>query len=415
MHDTLLGSNVNLVKAHNLRAILMSLLFQMPVYRAQLAEDIGLSRTTITNLVDELMREGIVVERGVEEIEGSRRVGRPRMALYLNPQARYALGAHIGVGVYRVGLVDLCSNLIENQLCWFDPKTPHDQVMADIVNKLEQVIEKSGVDRSKIIGLGIGVPAIVDYQTGVFTWAPNLDWENIPMRDWFSEKMGMPVVVENNTRSMALAESYFGSGKDSDSLLFVFGRYGVGSGIVFQRNIFHGSRFGAGEIGHTMLYCQDDHSGCEDGANRTLEDLISEKALLYQAQCKVADNPDSLLASLWNDPVFERKIDALIEAGRKEDPFAMDILTTASRYLGIAIANLVNILNPERVVLGGLFSQGKDLFLPTVRDMVSRYVVGGLGDTVVIEETAFGWRAGVIGACSLALINLFYINSEEKH
>jgi len=112
--------------------------------------------------------------------------------------------------------------------------------------------------------------------------------------------------------------------------------------------------------------------------------------------------------------VFDRKIDALIEAGRKEDPFAMDILTTASRYLGIAIANLVNILNPERVVLGGLFSQGKDLFLPTVRDMVSRYVVGGLGDTVVIEETAFGWRAGVIGACSLALINLFYINSEEK-
>lgn len=413
IQDTFLGSNINDVKAHNLRAILLSLLFSEPVFRAQLAEDTGLSRTTISNLVDELLAEGIVFEKGIEETDGPRRVGRPRTAVYLNPDARYALGAHIGVGVFRVGLVNLRNELLENKLCWFDPETPYEQVFQNIVDRLEEIIKKSGVDRNKIIGLGVGPPGMVDYHTGMLNLAPNLNWKNIPLRDWFSEKMNMPVVVENNTRAMALAESYFGSGKDSSSLLFVYGRYGVGSGMVVDRQVFRGSRFSAGEIGHTLLVIEE-NSECDIDNCIQLETLVSEKALLDQAEKFVQEDPDSILALLFADDSYERKIDALIEAGRQGDEHTIMIFNKAARLLGIAFTNLVNILNPERIILGGMYSQAKDLILPTVRDIVSHSVVGGVGEKVIIEGSAFGWRAGLIGASTIALISLFYSNSEEQ-
>lgn len=413
IQDSFLGSNINDVKAHNLRAILLSLLFSEPVFRAQLAEDTGLSRTTISNLVDELLAAGIVFERGVEETDGPRRVGRPRTAVYLNPEAGYALGAHIGVGVFRVGLVNLRNELLENELCWFDPKTPYEQVFQNIADRLEAIIKKSGVDRNKIIGLGVGPPGVVDYSTGTLNLAPNLNWENIPLRDWFSKKMDMPVVVENNTRAMALAESYFGSGKDSSSLLFVYGRYGVGSGIVVDRQVFRGSRFSAGEIGHTLLVINDS-ADCDIESCTQLESLVSEKALLDQAEAFTKNDPEGVLAVLLADQSYERKIDALIEAGRQGDPNAIAIFNRASRLLGIALTNLVNILNPERIVLGGMYWQAKDLILPTITDIVTHSVVGEIGEKVIIEGTAFGWRAGLTGACTIALIRLFYSNSEEQ-
>jgi len=413
IQDSFLGSNINDVKAHNLRAILLSLLFSEPVFRAQLAEDTGLSRTTISNLVDELLAAEIVFEKGIEEIDGPRRVGRPRTAVYLNPDAGYALGAHIGVGVFRVGLVNLRNELLENELCWFDPKTPYEQVFEDIADRLEAIIEKSGVDRNKIIGLGVGPPGMVDYFTGMLTLAPNLNWENIPLRDWFSERMAMPVIVENNTRAMALAESYFGSAKYSSSLLFVYGRYGVGSGIVVDRQVFRGSRFSAGEIGHTLLVI-DDSADCDIEKCVQLESLVSERALLDQAEEFAKNDPEGVLAVLLADKSYERKIDALIEAGRQGDPNAIAIFNRASRLLGIALTNLVNILNPERIVLGGMYWQAKDLILPTVTDIVTHSVVGEIGEKVIIEGSAFGWRAGLIGASTIALIRLFYSNSEEQ-
>jgi predicted NBD/HSP70 family sugar kinase len=317
------------------------------------------------------------------------------------------------VGVFRVGLVNLRNELLENELCWFDPKTPYEQVFENIADRLEAIIKKSGVDRNKIIGLGVGPPGVVDYSTGTLNLAPNLNWENIPLRDWFSKKMDMPVVVENNTRAMALAESYFGSGKDSSSLLFVYGRYGVGSGIVVDRQVFRGSRFSAGEIGHTLLVINDS-ADCDIESCTQLESLVSEKALLDQAEAFTKNDPEGVLAVLLADQSYERKIDALIEAGRQGDPNAIAIFNRASRLLGIALTNLVNILNPERIVLGGMYWQAKDLILPTITDIVTHSVVGEIGEKVIIEGTAFGWRAGLTGACTIALIRLFYSNSEEQ-
>jgi glucokinase-like ROK family protein len=408
---TLIGSNTNRIKMHNVRAVLLHMLYNEPSYRVRIAEHTSLSTTTITNIIDELIGQGIVEEVGVEAPQGQRRVGRPRAALRLVQDARYALGVQIGVETYKIAVTDLKAEVIHNQTFTFSRDTSPEDVFATIADQVETIILENGLERQSILGLGVGAAGLVNYHTGVNILSTNLGWENVPIRDWLSNRLNIPVVVDNNVKAMALGESYFGSGRDYGSLVFVYGRMGVGSGIVIDNHLLRGADLGAGEIGH-MIILAGSGKNCRCGQCGCLETLTSETALMNEARELAQAHPDSLLAQYLQDG-GRRPIEQLFQAARDGDPLAVEMVERASRYLGIALANLVNLLNPEMIVLGGLFAQGQDLMLPVAGETLRKTAFAGLGKKVILQASKFGWQAGIVGACALALTSFFYLNPEE--
>jgi glucokinase-like ROK family protein len=408
---SILGSNIIRVKTHNIRAVLLSLLLEETTYRVKIARQTSLSTTTITNIIGELIDMGIVAEDGVEEPEEPLRVGRPRAALRLVKDARYAIGVQISVERYRIVITNLRAEILDSRSHTFDRSTPPEQVFQQISEQTNNLILESGLERQRVLGVGVGAAGLVNYHNGVNILSANLGWENVPIRDWLADRLNLPVEVDNNVKAMALGEAFFGPGRDVGSLVFVYGRTGVGSGIVIQNHLLRGADLGAGEIGH-MILIADGGEQCRCGQRGCLETLVSEAALIRQADALAADQPDSLLAQYWQAGKIP-SIDPIFKAAREGDPAAREIVEHAAHYLGLALANLVNLLNPEMIVLGGLFDQGKDLILPIARQTLQQSAFANLGKKVKLQATHFGSQAGMIGAASLALTSFFYLNPEE--
>jgi predicted NBD/HSP70 family sugar kinase/biotin operon repressor len=410
--NSILGSNINLVKSHNMQAILLSLLQCGMDSRVELAEKLSLSTTTITNLTSELLDQGIIMEEQVESPEKHRRVGRPRRMLRLEPSARFAIGVHIGVGLFRIAITDLFAGIICNEIETFDLKTSPEDVINNIVLLIEKTIEMCGIDRERVIGVGVGASGLVNYENGINVLAPRLGWENIPIQHLLENQLNLPVCVDNNVRTMALAEAFFGNGRGAGVLAFVYGRIGVGSGIVVNGQVFRGSGAGAGEIGHNTILSQGGEI-CTCGNTGCLETLLSEPVWIRHAEELAAAHPESLIAKYFSLEENRTPIERVFSAARDGDELILQFIEERACYLGIALANLVNVLNPELIILGGMLAQGSDLILPIAEAKMREAAFAGLGDKVQLETTSFGWSAGVVGAAALALTTYLYQHAED--
>jgi glucokinase-like ROK family protein len=406
MQRILTGSSGSAIKSHNLRAVLFSLLHQEAVSRAQLAQITQLSSTTITNLITELLEQGIVAEDGdsASAQQVQRAVGRPQTALRLVAESRTAVGVHFDVDQINIAVTDLFGRPLA--ACSAPHPADHapQPALAETVRLVRQAIRESGVDTRLIVGVGVGASGLVDAERGINVIAPNLGWHDVPLRDWLTAELDLPVCIENNVRSMALAEVMFGAGRGVNALAFVYSRVGVGAGFVVNGEIYRGSAAGAGEIGHTTII-PDGGIRCRCGNTGCLETLVSEPALLRAAHELAAAQPDSLLAEYLRT---ESRLEGVFQAARAGDEPTRAMLRQRAQYMGIALANLVNILNPELIVMGGLFRQGHDLLLPTIESTIRARAFARLGERVGLQTASFEGRAGVIGAATLALNTFFY-------
>jgi glucokinase-like ROK family protein len=412
-NPTFLGSNLNLVKTHNLQAVLLSFLYNEKISRVELARQTSLSTPTITNLTAELLEDGVIIEEKNTQVIGKQRsVGRPREMLRLVPDARFAVGVHIGIGLYRVAVANLHAKIVHNTIAYFDLNTPPELVLEEIAKLIQKTIDESGVDLGRVIGVGVGASGLVDYQKGINVYAPRLGWRDVPVAEILQAHLNLPICVDNNVRCMALGEAFFGIGRGVDVLAFVYGRVGVGAGLVVYGQVFRGSGAGAGEIGH-MVMIRDDGDLCTCGKSGCLETLVSERILVKQARALVDDDPNRLLATYLDKVGDDDVVDRIFQAACDGDEDTLHIVNNLATNLGIALSNLVNILNPELIILGGMFAQGSELILPTAEKTMREMAFAGLGERVHLETTTFGWAAGVTGAASLALMTYFYQNAKE--
>ncbi len=409
----LIGRGIGNIKAHNLRAVLLTLLRQGPTARVHLAQLTGLSTTTITNLITALLEQGIVAETGKEgaaeprEGNGRASAGRPPTLVSIVPTARYAAGIHFGVDTIRAGVTDLFGQLYSYRIL----SHPTDIAPADLLEQAaclaSEAIVEAPINRAALVGLGVGASGLVDPETGSNVLAPNLGWRNVPMREFFTQRLKLPVFVDNNVRAMAFAEAMFGAGRGVNTLAFVYSRVGVGAGFVVGGEVYRGSRAGAGEIGHTTMIpaggapCRCGNTGC-------LETLISEHEFVRQAQVLAARAPDSILAARLADESEPSLIERVFAAARAGDRDTIAMLNERAYYLGTALANLVNLINPDMIILGGLFAAGHDLLLAPSEEAMRRRAFAGLGNAVALRVTEFGRNVGVVGAAALALDQFFY-------
>jgi len=404
------GSNILAVKSHNLSALLLTLLLRQPISRVALAECTGLSTTTVTNLVNELLSQGIVVEDGSDERGDRRGAGRRRTALRLVPGARHVAAVHIDVGVVRVAMSDLHAGLQRIYSLSHPLTASAHEVLSATARLLEQALAERPHGAGEVLGIGVGASGLVDPARGVNLLAPNLGWRDVHICDFFRTRFGLPVCVDNNVRAMALGEALFGAGRDARVLAFVYDRIGVGAGLVVDGHVFRGSGGGAGEIGHvTILPEGGERCGC--GNSGCLETLVSEPAIVRLAERLAAAEPDGLLArhlARGQGSAIER----IFAAARAGDSAVRSLLEERGRYMGIALATLVNIFNPELILLGGILAQGSDLFLPAIEATVRQRAFADLGRKVRIGVAPVGDQVGLVGAAALALDAFFYRRAE---
>ncbi len=407
------GSNISKVKTHNLQALLMSLLYEGEISRSQLARRTSLSSATITNLATELIKDKIITEvssakRGSKNKRG---VGRPQRKLRLIPDARYAIGVHIGVGLFRIAITNLFAEIIDNRIVEFAIDSPPEMVLEQIALEIESLIDATGIDPQRILGIGVGASGLVNHEKGLNVLAPRLGWTEVYIQKILEERLSLSVRVDNNVRTMAIGEAFFGVGREVNVLAFVYGRTGVGAGFVVNRQVFRGSGAGAGEIGHTIMVHQDGEP-CLCGQKGCLETLVTEPVMIQKALQLAKEQPDSILARHLAENNGSVVIDRIFKAAREGDQALVEMIEGQVHYLGIALANLVNILNPEMILLGGVFAQGDDLIRPIVHKVIRDTAFCDLGADVIVQSTSFGWRAGVVGAAALALMDLFYQSAD---
>ena len=288
---------------------------------------------------------------------------------------------------------------------------PAEAVLEQSLDVVNQAIHDSDIDVEDVVGLGVGASGLVNAEKGINVFAPNLDWHDVPVRDWFASRVVFPVCVDNNVRAMALAEALFGSGRDSNVVAFVYARIGVGAGIVVNRQLYRGSVAGAGEIGH-MIIIADGGEPCRCGNTGCLETLISEPVIVRHAKQMASERPDSILSKC-----IERSdqpcVEHVFEAAERGDEATQAMLRERGCYMGIALANLVNVLNPDRIILGGLYTQGTQWLLPATTSTLQQRAFADLGKRVQVEITEFGQEVGAIGAAALALNAFFYQSTES--
>ncbi len=403
-------SNSSVIKSRNLSAVLMMLLRYGSLSRVGLSQLTGLSTTTITNLISELIERGVVIQDGEQQSSRQRGVGRPQMSLRLVAESHYAIGVHFGVGRVNVAICDLLAKPVLVRSIEHPMEQPAETVLDQTHDLVGTLVKESGIEQHQIVGLGVGASGLVDPTTGVNVIAPNLNWRDVPIRDRFRTAVPYPVTVDNNVRAMALGEALFGAGQDVYSLAFVYARIGVGAGLVVGGQLYYGGGAGAGEIGHTTIL---PHGGanCRCGNSGCLESLVSEPVIIALAEEIARQDPGGQLAAHLAAPEG-RMIDRVFAAARAGDEATRVMLEARAYYMGIALANLVNILNPELIIMGGVFAWGKDLLLPIVQDTMRQRAFARLGDKVQLVTPSFEDNAGVIGAAALALNEFFYQPTE---
>lgn len=345
--------------------VLRHIIAASPISRQQIAADVGLSLATVSNLVGELLELGLLVEVGYQDSGG----GRPRGLVAVNPDGGVLIGVdvaetYVHVELFDPGLRVLAS--VEETL--HAQENRPDQVTAHIVSSVRSALGQAGVASDRVLGAGVSVPGQVDREGGVSVFAPNWDWHEVPLRSLLAPVLDFPLYLDNPLRACVVAELWFGAGRGRDDVVVVNLGTGVGAGLAFGGGLYRGATNSAGEWGHTTLVvdgrpCHCGSRGCVEtyvgapGIMQNLRDLAPESPLLH------ADDQTATIAALGR-------------AVAEGDPVAVKVVAETARYLGVAIADLVNLVNPELIVLSSWVARhlGEPL-LTEARTVVARHAL----------------------------------------
>jgi glucokinase len=274
-----------------------------------------------------------------------------------------------------------------------------EQVLAKIVATVRDVTSQAGPDLT-VRALGIGAPGPLDAETGLVYFAPNLGWHNVPLKDLLQKALGLPVGVDNDANLAALGEQVFGAGRGVRSMVYITVSTGVGGGLILDGRIYHGAGGGAGEIGHTTIDPGGPVCGC--GNRGCLEVLASGTAMARRAREIIAAGGGLNMLGATGGLPGKVTAKTVADAAAAGDPEALAILAEAGRALGIGVANVINLLNPELVVLGGgAMKAGPPLWQAMEEEVRRRALQASLARARLVPAW-LGSRAGVLGAVALA-------------
>lgn len=356
-----------------------------PISRADIARETALQRSTISLIVDELRVDGLI-----EEVSGESTGGRPPNLLSLRTVDAVAVGVDLGTVKTVMATSDLAGRVLEQEEFLTDPDVK--KTLARIVDCSKRLIEKT---RGAIEGIGISLPGVVDPETGNL-YVPHFNWRNSPIAETLTQATSLPVSIDNDANAAALAELWFGRPeiREVRDFILVLVEEGVGTGIVFDGQVYRGEGGTAGEFGH-MTIGSGAPVECAVGSRECWEAFASERAAVARYQKFSRSNGN-------NDINFSTVMDLAIKGERN----AKAALKETARYLGVGIANLIQGLAPEAVIVAGPIARVWPLIVQDLKASVDKSICRGFPSTPILDST-LGSEPTLMGALSLVLASKF--------
>ncbi len=385
------------VRRHNTAVILDCLRLNAPLSRADISNRTGLNRSTVSSIVSGLVQQGLVRETELQKA----RLGRPGMALELSPDGACAIGTEIGVDFCSISLTNFVARPIWRKRVTVDPKIGQIAFIERVGDLVQEALGHGGPSDSKPLGIGVGVPGLVDIARGELQFAPNLKWSNVPLRDLLAQRFDLPVFVENDANAAALGEYYFGVARGVENFIYLSADVGLGGGIVLGGKLFRGSGGYAGEVGHITIDPDGEVCGC--GRKGCWELKVGPRAVVREIRNKLRNGADSLIRELAQDRLESITFVQVIAAAEAGDGVAQAALQDVAQWLGIGIANLVNTFNPELIVLGGSLALASKILTPVIEATVREQALRPSQQVLRFAISAHGSEACVVGAAALVL------------
>src|SRR5215218_1195937 len=370
----------------NRRLVIQALSGRGVASRAEIARITGLSRSTVSSLVSDLQKTGLIVERE-DDAPQSAGVGRPPVRIALSPSAGAAIGIDFGHSHIAVAVADLSHTVLAERWQRIDVDHRAVEGLDTAAEMVAAALEESGLTRERVVGVGMGLPGpISDEQQTVGSTSILPGWVGVNAADEMARRLGLPVSVENDANLGALSEWVWGAGRGTPDVAYIKASSGIGAGLVIGGRLHRGVGGTAGEIGHSPY--REDGPICRCGNRGCLETVARADVITSSVQ---AGRGGSLSIA---------DVIALAHAG---DPPAQRVIADAGRAIGVGVAGLCNLLNPRRVIVGGELSAAGDVLLVPLRDSLNRYAIPTAASDVSVVVGELGQRAEVMGALALVL------------
>lgn len=362
------------------------------VSRTDLAKRSTLTKPTVSAIVDDLIARGIVQEVGFGKTVATG--GRRARLLEFNEASAAYLGLRFGVHNTTLAIADARGEvraIRETPTIAGDPRA----TVRSALGLLDGTLEQAGLPRSRLESVGVTVPGMIDTRSGTVAFAPNLGWTDVPIKSLLQQALELPVVVHNVTNAGAIAEGRVGAAKGARSYVWVYVGHGLGAGIVIDGQLFSGTKGFSGEIGHCPIV--EDGPLCSCGLRGCLETLASGKAIERIA----AEAVQSGAVTKMSEHKAPLEASVVFDAARAGDAVAQRILRDVGQHLGVGLSYLINVLDPELVVLGGRVMEAADFILEGARASVARHTLRS--SKVEVVTSTLGDRAGLIGSVIAAM------------
>ena len=366
-----------------------------PLTRREVGDAAEVSPATVSNLVGELLEQGVLVEAGAEDSHG----GRPRAFLDINPSYGYVVGVDVGETAVLVELFDLRLRVLASHASRpaMEGRLDPDRAVGQVLDGLAHVLTAAAVARERVLGVGIGVPGLVEPGDDALVHAPTVGWTAVPIGGLLRGGTDLPLHIDNGAKTLGQAEKWFGAARDCDDAVIALLGTGVGTSIILDGDLYRGRHSSAGEWGHTTVAVGG--RLCRCGASGCLEAYIGARAVLARYE-ELSGRPSTDGQDLVSG------VAAIATAGL-QDEAATQVRAEIATFLGAGIADLVNLFNPERIVVGGwLGALFIDRLLPEVREQASRHALRLPFAQVQIVAAELGDDAVALGAATLPISRL---------
>lgn len=378
------------------RQIVKQLYFANMLSCAELSLRINRSLPLTTKTLDELIQEGVVVETGYAPSTGGRR---PIM-YSLKQDVIYVVAVSMDQFVTRIAIMDMQNNYVTEVKNVELPLSKNSDGLPVLIDHISQIIHDSGIPKSRIAGVGIGMPGFVDVKKGVNYSFFETTGKSIATR--ISEKVGLPVYIDNDSSLIALAEFRFGAARGAKNAMIINIGWGIGLGMILNGELFRGHNGLAGEFSHIPLFLNGRLCGC--GKRGCLETESSLLFVIEKAKNDIRNGRESMLVNMFTESV-EKDSEVIITAAQEGDQFSIELLSEAGYNIGRGVAVLIHLFNPKEIILSGRGSLAGKIWQAPIQQAINEHCIPKLAAHTVIETSTLGYQAELIGAASLVMDN----------
>ena len=384
-------------KEHNRNLVLKTIFGHENISRADIARMTNLTKSTVSDIISDLITGGLVREIGVRQAQG----GKNPILLSLIEDSRWLIGLDLGQGRFRGAVVNLRGK-IRDVVAIPVNECNGSEALLLVYQILDRLVSSTN---QQLSGIGVGAPGLINTCEGLVVNAVNLNWKNLPLTSLLEQRYHLPVSILNDCQAAAIGEKTYGKAYQQDkNLVLMHVHHGIGAGIIIHGEIFQGDGGFAGEIGHVVV-APESREVCRCGKQGCLETVASAKALLKQARELVKEHPDCRLAR----NAHAISLDALVEAFQAGDLLTRELVLKTADYMGRAISSMVGILNIQKVVLEGDMTRFGTVWLDKIREVMVNYSLDPTLDNTHVEIGQLGEDAIILGAAAVFANNYSYL------